>query len=390
MNNFKSLLVFSTAISLVVAVSFSGNSLAETIWLEQEDFKTVAQGDKDDLPTKLSSDETDLSSEDKPVKKTTSSKKRSRASTEEGDFLLPTYILPEAQGTAPEKVAAVDSQNPWRKPQTQQDAPRRLRSDAASRGSTSLDLPQSNGEKALLENIEKQYQTTAALLENTEKRLAALEKDIKNYPQTETTVPASEQEYDEDCEEDVQEDGKPRASLLLPLAPIRTAASEEKESTEEVVVETTQSAAKKDYVDFILEAIERSKAKKFNPSQSDEMILRSIPKEMRISFLPGSADLSSQAFKWVKVFSYNPQRTVGSAVEIRLSPRDLDLQSRRFALIKGTLLSNGLTPRQIRFVFTDRDCDSVILRDIQLPEEQEFLYQASKNGKVSQQIIQKW
>ena len=189
----------------------------------------------------------------------------------------------------------------------------------------------------------------------------------------------------------MKNDSKPRSPLLLPLAPIRAVAASKEEEDEEVVVDLTNTAeAKKDYVDFILEAIERSKARKFNPSQSDEMILRSIPKEMKVSFLPGSADLSNQAFKWLKVFSYNPQRTVGSAVEIRLSPRDLDLQSRRFALMKGALLANGLTPRQIRFVFTDRDCDSVVLRDIQLPEDQEFLYQAGKNGKISQQIIQKW
>ena len=111
---------------------------------------------------------------------------------------------------------------------------------------------------------------------------------------------------------------------------------------------------------------------------------------MKISFLPDSADLSSQAFKWIKAFSYNPQRTVGTAVEVRLSPNDLELQSRRFALIKGALLANGLAPRQIRFVFTDRDNDTVILRNIRLPEEQEFLYQTGKNGKISQQIIQKW
>ncbi|MBP5534714.1 MAG: hypothetical protein J6Y03_04330 [Alphaproteobacteria bacterium] len=389
MNNSKSLLVLSTAISLVVALGFSGNLKAETIWLEQEDFKTVAQGDKDDQPTNLADG-----------KETTTQTLQSP--TEEGGFLLPTYILPEAQGDVPKNVVAVDSQNPWRKPQTQSDVS--IKRSTRSTVTSTLDLPQtSNGEKALLENIEKQYQNTAALLENTEKRLAALEKDIENYSKNNTKVrntrtnvieveKEDEDEYEYVCEDsEVKNDSKPRSPLLLPLAPVRAVAASKEEEDEEVVVDLTNTAeAKKDYVDFILEAIERSKARKFNPSQSDEMILRSIPKEMKVSFLPGSADLSNQAFKWLKVFSYNPQRTVGSAVEIRLSPRDLDLQSRRFALMKGALLANGLTPRQIRFVFTDRDCDSVVLRDIQLPEDQEFLYQAGKNGKISQQIIQKW
>ena len=111
MNNFKSLLVFSTAISLVVGVGLSRNLRAETIWLEQEDFKTVAQGDKDDAPTKLNEDEKEVLSD----KKVGVADKKISSPTEEGDFLLPTYILPEARGTAPQKVATVDNQNPWRK-----------------------------------------------------------------------------------------------------------------------------------------------------------------------------------------------------------------------------------------------------------------------------------
>ena len=396
MNHSKSLLVISTAISLVVGLGFSGNLNAKTLWLEEDDFKTVSQGDRDDLPTFFEAEE-ELAMKEaaKNPQKETVKDQEMPTLTAEGGFLLPTYVLPEAQGVAPEKVATVDNQNPWRKPPAKQAVPaqRNTRSGVAIRG-VSPELPQSNGEKALLDNIEKQYQTTVALLEKTEKRLASLEKDIENYSKNRKKVEAEEEQFEEyECEEVVaEEDTKPRAPLLLPLAPIRTmeTAKVSDDEDNEEPNDIMMSQAKKDYVDYILEAIDRSKARKFNPSQSDEMILRSIPKEMRISFLPGSADLSSQAFKWVKVFSYNPQRTVGSAVEVRLSPRDLDLQSRRFALIKGALLSNGLTPRQIRFVFTDRDCDSVVLRNIQLPETQEFLYQTGKNGKISQQIIQKW
>ena len=393
MDNFKSLLTFSTAISLAVAVVFSGNLKAETVWLEQDDFKTVAQGDKDTPPNEFIFEE--LSDEDIELQRAAANPQQETIDdqsipslTTEGGFLLPTYILPEADGAVPEKAASVDNQNPWRKPQPE-NSKKAARSGVALRGISPTAQPQSNlGEKALLENIEKQYQTTAALLENTEKRLAALEQDIQTYAKNKAL--AAEQEAAEEEENCEEEDSAQRGPLLLPLAPLRTIEKNELADTDEGGIDLTQADAKKDYVDFILEAIERSRMRKFNPTQSDEMILRSIPKEMRISFLHGSADLSNQAFKWIKVFSYNPQRTVGSAVEIRLSPKDLDLQSRRFALIKGALLSNGLTPRQIRFVFTDRDCDSVVLRNIQLPENQELLYQAGKDGAISQQIIQKW
>jgi len=59
-------------------------------------------------------------------------------------------------------------------------------------------------------------------------------------------------------------------------------------------------------------------------------------------------------------------------------------------LIKGALLSNGVSARQIRFVFSDRDMDSVVLRNIEIQPEQELMYKKGKNGAFSQQIIQKW
>ena len=77
-------------------------------------------------------------------------------------------------------------------------------------------------------------------------------------------------------------------------------------------------------------------------------------------------------------------------MEIRLSGNDLDLQSRRFALIKGVLLSSGVSQRQVRFVFTDRDPDTVVLRSIKLQDDVEYVTKTQKNGKTSQQIIQKW
>ena len=144
------------------------------------------------------------------------------------------------------------------------------------------------------------------------------------------------------------------------------------------------------YVDYILGIIKRNANKQNQFTERDELILRSIPKEMKISFMPNVADLSDQAFKWIKVFAYNPLHSGAKAVEIRLPRNNLDLQSKRFALIKGVLLSSGVSPRQVRFVFTDRDPDTVILRTVALENDVEYITQTDKNGKTSQQIIQKW
>lgn len=417
MNNSKSLLMFSTILSFALVAGFSSNLQAKTVWLEQDDFKQVAEGDGDYQPTNFTLTEEEVSLQTAAMKtaaanpqKETVDDKKMPTLTSEGSFLLPTYVLPEAQNDAPKTVAFVDDQNPWRK-NNQATAPvgsPSAQNGVALKGVETPALPTTSAnaanDKALLESIEKQYQDTTALLESTAKRLAALENGIENLskntisaPVVAASAPATAVPADKNTAaggenkicvtKEVQ-----RAPLLLPLAPIKTTPSTKAQdtATEEETQTASNAPAKKEYVDYLLEVISRNASRTNRYSASDEVILRSIPKEMKISFLPDSADLSSQAFKWIKAFSYNPQRTVGTAVEVRLSPNDLELQSRRFALIKGALLANGLAPRQIRFVFTDRDNDTVILRNIRLPEEQEFLYQTGKNGKISQQIIQKW
>ena len=417
MSNLKSFLMFSTIFSVAMTLSVSAVQ-AKTVWLNEVDFQ-IAQGDGDYQPTNFTLTDEEVSLQANTMKKgaeksrqDTTDDKKLPTLTSEGSFLLPTYILPEAQADAPKTVASVDEKNPWRRsvPPRRTAKTARTQTGTALRGLEIQDVEQKTASKddQLLANIEKQYQDTNALLERTAKRLAALESGIENLSkqtpvaQTKvatTAVPATKLEVEEVTMSPIAMSEKtnnitvsksvPRAPLLLPLAPVRTVASSEAPK-KEMEDENAKVQMKKEYVDFILEAIARQSAKSPRYSASDEMVLRSIPKEMKISFLPETADLSAQAFKWIKVFSYNPQRSVISAVEVRLSPDNIDLQSRRFALIKGALLSNGVAARQIRFVFTDRDADTVVLRNIEIPAEEEFLYKTEKNGKVSQQIIQKW
>ena len=413
MSNLKSFLMFSAVFSVVLSASFVSNSYAETIWLDEQDFKNLAQGDGDYLPTDITVGHEEVSLQ--PALGDVA--KQDVQATSEGSFLLPTFVLPEAVGSVPNTVASVDAQNPWR---TQNNdavtsQPAKLQNAVALKGLSAPVSKTDLGEqdKALLASIEKQYQDTTALLESTAKRLAALETGIENLNQktiappvvassvvgapksvAQNNVPVPEKQVftQDNC---ITVSQTPRAPLLLPLAPIKSVASSEAPSMLKDVASKNNAPvaaapAKKEFVDHILAAINRRKARPESFTETDEMILRSIPKEMKISFMPDTADLSAQAFKWIKVFSYNPQRSVISAVEVRLSPENLDLQSRRFALIKGALLSNGVSARQIRFVFSDRDVDTVVLRNIEIQPEQELTYKKEKSGAISQQIIQKW
>ena len=379
---------------------------AKTVWLEADDFRTeIAQGDGEEPVTfSLTDDELAIRAAAGNVQKETVSDEKIPTLTAEGDFLLPTYVLPETQNDETyAQVTSVDENNPWRQetvsvpfPAPDDKATTQVLKVETHRVVTTTPVavaPQpviqptpiavpvvakpAPADDKVLANIEKQYQATNELLRQTSQKLAALEQGLNDM--------ASTQSPKADCSanENVR-----RSPLLLPLAPVKEAVTEIKPKEE--IKASADEYEQKGYIDYVLAVIRRVSAQPVTFTASDEAVLRSIPKEMKINFLPETADISNQSMKWIKAFSYNPSRTVENAVEIRMSGKDLDLQSRRFALIKGALLSNGLTPRQIRFVLTDRDPDSIILRNITLPMEEEVSYRFEKNKKPVPQIIQKW
>ena len=378
---------------------------AKTIWLEADDFRTeMAQGDGEEPVTfSLTDDELKIRASAGDVQKETVSDEKIPTLTAEGDFLLPTYVLPETQvDESFSKVASVDENNPWRQETvsvpfpaledktTQVVTVETHRVVTTQPVSAAVSAPQPTpiavpvaakpapADQKVLQNIEKQYQATNELLRQTSQKLAVLEQGLNDIATTRSAKA--------DC---AANENVRRSPLLLPLAPVKEAVSEVKPKDE--IKAPASGYEQKEYIDYVLSVIKRVSAQPVSFNASDEAVLRSIPKEMKINFLPETADISNQSMKWIKAFSYNPSRTVENAVEVRMSGKDLDLQSRRFALIKGALLSNGLTPRQIRFVLTDRDPDSIILRNITLPlEEEVFSYRVEKNKTPAVQIIQKW
>ena len=374
---------------------------AKTVWLEADDFRTeIAQGDGEEPVTfSLTDDELQIRASAGNIQKETVSDEKIPTLTAEGDFLLPTYVLPETQiDESFTKVASVDENNPWRQETVSVPFPspdentstqivkvethRVVTTQPISAQSTPIAVPvtvqSAPADEKVLENIEKQYQATNELLRTTSQKLAALEQGLNDIATTRSAKA--------DC---AATENVRRSPLLLPLAPVKEAVSEVKPKDE--ITAPASGYEQKEYIDYVLSVIKRVSAQPVSFTASDEAVLRSIPKEMKINFLPETADISNQSMKWIKAFSYNPSRTVENAVEVRMSGKDLDLQSRRFALIKGALLSNGLTPRQIRFVLTDRDPDSIILRNITLPlEEEVFSYHTEKNKAPVPQIIQKW
>ena len=385
-------------VALLASTSFFALQ-AKTVWLEEDDYRSLAQGDADTVPAdfSLTTEEMTLTQEDlekasQNIQKETLDESTMPTLTAEGGFLLPTYVLPDAQSgaQAPASTAPVDQTNPWRAEtklttveeeiSTIQVPPTPVVLQGATT-STTASTADNNAEDKLLQTIERQYQDTTNLLAETSKRLEALEngvQDLKaaNMKMAGASAPA------------LEESAVRRQPLLLPLAPLKTAAVSQSAPQEDTA--RAVEPEKPQYIDYVLEVIKRVENEPVTFTESDEMVIKTIPQEMKLNSLPGSVDISTQSFKWIKAFSYAPKQAMQKAVEVRMSAKDIDLQSRRFALIKGALLSNGLSPRQIRFVMTDRDPDTIVLRTITLPDEQEVVYTYRNGRSVAPQIIRKW
>ncbi len=382
-------------VALLASTSFLALQ-AKTVWLEEDDFRTIAQGDAETVPTDLSLtvEEMALTQEelDKASRNIQKDERNVPTLTAEGGFLLPTYVLPDAQSgvQAPISAATVDQTNPWRaetKLTTVEEEIRTVRRPVAPvvlKGAPTGMSATANvkSEDKLLQTIERQYQDTTTLLAETSKRLEALESGVQDLKKANMKMAGASAPV-------LDESAVRRQPLLLPLAPVKKvavaqSAPVEEENVREVAPEKAQ------YIDYVLDVIRRVENEPVSFTENDELVIKTIPQEMKLNFLPGSVDIATQSFKWIKAFSYAPKQSMQKAVEVRMSANDIDLQSRRFALIKGALLSNGLLARQIRFVMTDRDPDTIVLRTIELPDEQEVIY-TYRNGRSNvPQIIRKW
>ncbi len=396
MIHLKSFLFATSILSSFLGLIGYNSAEAKTLWLEEDDYRSsIAQGDAEEVPAEflLTDEEMQVQTQEmqkaaaNSVQAETVSDEKIPTITAEGGFLLPTYVLPEADTKkVANTVAPVDTNNPWRGDDASSTPSSAQAADAIKiAGMTTASQPNvqqnQNVDTQLLKNIEKQYQDTTQLLADTAKRLAALESGVNDLKekntqlvQTASVTPAAQ--------ESVR-----RQPLLLPLAPVKT----EKTTSQKAAIEPVRVQPDKVlYIDYVLSVLERVNNQAVNYSESDDLVLRSIPQELKLNFLPNSADISTQSFKWIKAFSYHPKKSMADVVEIRMSAKDLELQSRRFALIKGALLSNGLAPRQIRFVLTDRDPDSIVLRNVKVQPEREVFYERQQNGTYTPQIIQKW
>ena len=115
-----------------------------------------------------------------------------------------------------------------------------------------------------------------------------------------------------------------------------------------------------------------------------------LPKDMRLQFSPGSAQLAHSNLKWITAYALHVQKDPRLVVEIRVSQNDWTIQRSRLNLIVQTLLQRGLPSRQIRILRTDRDADSLILGYNDRADQTKIIVPDEVPRKIKQQKTLSW
>ncbi|MCQ2914502.1 MAG: hypothetical protein MJ247_04845 [Alphaproteobacteria bacterium] len=115
-----------------------------------------------------------------------------------------------------------------------------------------------------------------------------------------------------------------------------------------------------------------------------------MPSEIRLTFKPGSSELSAQSVKLIKKFGEQIKGDIQKAIEVRMSNEDVDLQEKRFALIRSTLIGIGIEDVQVVPLLTDRTPHKIVLKVFKIPEEGVAEMQMTSQGVREKYRYNQW
>ena len=164
--------------------------------------------------------------------------------------------------------------------------------------------------------------------------------------------------------------------LLIPLAGVPQA----KEVAEPAIPNKKRVIIPSEYADQVAGRLQRNVTGEFK-----------MPNEMRITFYPRASAFSGQTLKWVRAFAWAALRDPRLVVEIRASCAEADLQDRRLALVTGVLREVGLSTHQIVINYTDRPVDTMLLRAIPKKEVSETVVVPKATTAAKNELqVKKW
>ena len=93
-----------------------------------------------------------------------------------------------------------------------------------------------------------------------------------------------------------------------------------------------------------------------------------------MAFQPNRAEISGQTLEWLHAFAENVVKYENVIIEIRISnTAPTILQQKRLKLLYRILANNGVDYEKINIIFTDREPNSFIIRNVRYATEEEIL-----------------
>jgi len=166
-----------------------------------------------------------------------------------------------------------------------------------------------------------------------------------------------------------------KAKLLIPLAPVpKIAVSEPSVPVRERVIVPNE------YADQVTAGLKSGQPVPFH-----------MPHEIRITFYPQESAFSGQTLKWIRAFAWAALQDPRLIVEVRASCAEADLQDARLKLVQGVLMGAGLSMHQIVVNYTNRPVDTMLLRAVPRPEATETVL-APKDIRLPKNMsrVKKW
>ncbi len=108
-----------------------------------------------------------------------------------------------------------------------------------------------------------------------------------------------------------------------------------------------------------------------------------MPAELRLSFQPNRAEISGQTLKWIYAFADNARDNDDVYVEVRIDGTgSYALQQKRLNLLSSIFSARGVDYRKVNTVFTSREPNSFIIRNIRLNNKERERLQTIYTGEL--------
>ena len=97
-----------------------------------------------------------------------------------------------------------------------------------------------------------------------------------------------------------------------------------------------------------------------------------VPTELKLSFQPNRAEISGQTLEWLHAFAENAVNEENVVVEIRVDrSASFEVQQKRLKLLYKILADNGVEQRKVNILFTDREPNSFIIRNVRYATDEQ-------------------